>query len=168
MTEAPAPSVGDGPAIGAGQLGGAPRHGPGLAMHGVHLTGARLAEATLTHGLSVRLGEERNRPPLRHGPPAAPPAVAAGRTVGDNESVNRDSPLPSHELLNWLRRIAEHDDAPDTVQADVRDYLRHLEAASSGSGSLTSEGRLTMAAGAAQHGREVVQRVPRPRCGSRL
>jgi hypothetical protein len=83
--------------------------------------------------------------------------------------VNRDSPLPSDELLNRLRRIADHDDAPDTVQADVRDHLRYLEAASSGAGSLTSEARLTMAASAAlQHGREVVARVPRPRCGSRL
>jgi hypothetical protein len=82
--------------------------------------------------------------------------------------VNRDSPLPSDELLNRLRRIADHDDAPDTVQADARDHLRYLEAASSGSGSLTSEARLTMAATAAlPHGREVVARVPRPRCGSR-
>jgi hypothetical protein len=81
--------------------------------------------------------------------------------------VNRDSPLPSEELLNRLRRIADHDDAPDTVQADARDYLKYLEAASSGSGSLTSEARLTMAASAAlQHGREVVARVPRPRCGT--
>ena len=81
--------------------------------------------------------------------------------------MNRDSPLPSDELLNWLRRIADHDDAPDTVQADARDYLQYLEAAPFGSGSLTGEACLTMAATAAQHGREVVQRVPRPRCGSR-
>jgi hypothetical protein len=75
---------------------------------------------------------------------------------------------PPDELLNRLRRIADHDDAPDTVQADARKYLRYLEAASSGFGSLTGEARLTMAATAALwHGRDVVQRVPRPRCGSR-
>ena len=75
---------------------------------------------------------------------------------------------PPDELLDLLRRIADHDDAPDTVRADAREYLEYLEAASSGSGWLTGEARLTMAAtAAAQHGREVVQRVPRPRCGSR-
>jgi hypothetical protein len=82
---------------------------------------------------------------------------------------NTDGPLPSPpvELLDLLRRIADHDDAPDTVQADARDYLRYLEAASSGSASLTDEARLTMAATAALwYGREVVQRVPRPRCGT--
>lgn len=74
---------------------------------------------------------------------------------------------PPDELLNRLRRIADHDDAPDTVQADARDYLEYLEAASSGSGALTGEARLTMAATAALwYGREVVQRVPRPRCGT--
>ncbi len=76
-------------------------------------------------------------------------------------------PPPSTELLDLLRRIADHDDAPDTVQTDARDYLEYLEAASSGSGSLTGEARLTMAATAAlQHGREVLARVPRPRCGT--
>jgi hypothetical protein len=75
---------------------------------------------------------------------------------------------PPDELLNRLRRIADHDDAPDTVQADARDYLQYLEAASSGSGALTGEARLTMAATAALwHGREIRARVPRPRCGSR-
>ena len=75
---------------------------------------------------------------------------------------------PSDDLLDLLRRIAGHDDAPDAVQADARDYLQYLEATSSGSGSLTGEARLTLAATAAVwHGREVVQRVPRPRCGSR-
>jgi hypothetical protein len=113
--------------------------------------------------------EKVQSPPLRHGPPDEPSAVAAGRTVADNVWVNRDSPLPSDELLNRLRRIANHDDAPDTVQADARDYLKYLDAASSGAGSLTGEARLTMATSAAlQHGREVVQRVPRPRCGSHL
>ncbi len=76
-------------------------------------------------------------------------------------------PPPSDDLLDLLRRITDHDDAPDTVQADARDYLRYLEAASSGSGSLTGEARSTMAASAAlEHGCEVVQRVPRPRCGT--
>ena len=100
-------------------------------------------------------------------------AVAAASAVGDNACVTHDStygPLspPPDELLNRLRRIADHDDAPDTVQADARDYLRYLEAASSGSGSLPGEARLTMAATAALwHGREVVERLPRPRCESR-
>jgi hypothetical protein len=35
------------------------------------------------------------------------------------------------------------------VKADARDYLQYLEAAPSGSGSLTGEARLTMAATAA-------------------
>jgi hypothetical protein len=74
---------------------------------------------------------------------------------------------PPDELLNRLRRIADHDDAPDTVQADARDHLRYLEAAPSGSSSLTGEARLTIAVTAvAQHAREVVGRVPRPRCGT--
>ena len=73
-------------------------------------------------------------------------------------------PPPPADLLDLLRRIADHDDAPDTVQADARDYLQSLKGASSGSGSLTGEARLTMAATAPLwHGREVVQRVPRPR-----
>jgi hypothetical protein len=55
---------------------------PGWRGMGVHLTGARLAEATPTHGLSVRLGEERNCPPLRHGPPdEPPPSRPAGPSV---------------------------------------------------------------------------------------
>ena len=74
---------------------------------------------------------------------------------------------PSDDLLDLLRRIANHDDAPEAVQADARDYLEYLEATSSGSGSLTGEARLTMAATAALwHGREVVQRSPRPQCGT--
>ena len=84
-----------------------------------------------------------------------------------HDSTYGPLPRPSDELLDLLRRIADHDDAPDTIQADARDYLEYLEAAPSGSGSLTGEARLTMAATAAQHGREAVQRVPRPRCGSR-
>ena len=70
-------------------------------------------------------------------------------------------------MVNWLRRIADHDDAPDTVQADAREYLQSLEGASSGFAWLSGEARLTMAASAAlQHRRDVVQRVPRPRCGT--
>ncbi len=84
-----------------------------------------------------------------------------------HDNTGEPVPLPSDDLFDLLRRIADHDDAPDTVQADARNYLQYLEAAPSGSGSLTGEARLTMAATAAQHGREVVQRVPRPRCGSR-
>jgi hypothetical protein len=79
---------------------------------------------------------------------------------------NTHGPLspPPAELLDLLRRIADHDDAPETVQADARDYLQYL----SGSGWITGEARLTLAASTAlQHGREVMQRVPRPRCGSR-
>ena len=97
------------------------------------------------------------------------PAVAAGSTLGDNACVTHDNthgplPPPLDDLLDLLRRIADHDDAPDTVQAAARDYLAPLEAASSGSGSLTGEARLTMAATAALwHGREVSERLPRPR-----
>ena len=76
-------------------------------------------------------------------------------------------PPPPAELLDLLRRIADHDDAPDTVQADARDYLKYLEAASSGSGWLTREARLNMAASVAlHHGREVAERSPQPRWGS--
>jgi hypothetical protein len=97
----------------------------------------------------------------------------AGIAPGDNACVTHDNthgplPPPPAELLNLLRRIADHDDAPDTVQADARKYLRYLETASSGSGSNTGETPRTMAASdALQRGREVVQRIPRPRCGPR-
>jgi hypothetical protein len=74
---------------------------------------------------------------------------------------------PCDDLLDLLRRLADHDDAPDTVRADARTYLEYLEAASSGSGSLSGEACLTMAATIAlQHGREVVQRLPRPWSGT--
>jgi hypothetical protein len=56
------------------------------------------------------------------------------------------SPRPV-ELLKYLCQIADHPDVPDTVRADARDYLRYLEAASSGSGGVT-------------------QRLPRPRFGA--
>ena len=73
------------------------------------------------------------------------------------------SPPPA-ELLDLLRRIADHDDAPDAVQADARDYLQYLEDASCGSGLNTGETPRTMAASdALQRAREVVQRIPRPR-----
>jgi len=62
-----------------------------------------------------------------------------------HDNISESLPLPPAELLDLLRRIADHDDAPDTVQADARDYLQYLEAAPSGSGSLTGEARLTMA-----------------------
>ena len=84
-----------------------------------------------------------------------------------NHNTGEPVPLPSDDLLDLLRRIADRDDVSDTLRADARDYLEYLEAASSGSGSLTGEARLTMAASiAVQHGREVVQRVPRPSCGT--
>ena len=100
------------------------------------------------------------------------PAVAVDAAIGDDVYVHHHStseplPLPSDDLLDLLRHLAYRDDVPDTVRADARTYLAYLEAASSGSGSLSGEARLTMAAtAAAQHGREVVQRVPRPRCGT--
>jgi hypothetical protein len=54
-----------------------------------------------------------------------------------NHDTGEPVPLPSDDLLDLLRSIADRDDAPDTVQADARDYLQYLEAAPSGSGSLT-------------------------------
>jgi hypothetical protein len=74
--------------------------------------------------------------------------TARGVAVGNIACVNHDSPPSSRDLLDLLRRIADHDDAPDTVQADAREYLRFLQSASSGSGSLTGEARWTMAASA--------------------
>jgi hypothetical protein len=72
--------------------------------------------------------------------------------------VNNDGPLSPGELLILLRGIAEHGDFPDAVQADARDYLQsvleRLEATLFGSGSVKGEPR------------EVVGRLPRPRCGS--
>ena len=79
-------------------------------------------------------------------------AVAVGSAVGDDVCVTHDTPgeprpSPSTELLDYLRQIVNHPDVPDTVQADARDYLEYLEAASSGSRGLT-------------------QRLPRPRFGA--
>ncbi len=99
------------------------------------------------------------------------PAVAVGSALGDDVCVTHDTsgeprPSPSTELLDHLRQIANHPDVPDTVQADARDYLQYLEAASSGSGELSGEARMNMAAtGALQSVRQVVE-VPRPRCGT--
>ncbi len=67
---------------------------------------------------------------------------------------------PSDELLNRLRRIANHDDAPQSLQADARDYLQYLEAAAFGSGRITGDARVT---GDLQNIREVVEGLPRPR-----
>ncbi len=84
-----------------------------------------------------------------------------------HDTTGQPSPSPSTELLNYLRQIADHPDVPDTVQADAREYLQYLEGAPSGSGALTGEARMNMAASAAlQHGREVVRRLPRPRYGA--
>jgi hypothetical protein len=84
-----------------------------------------------------------------------------------HDNTGEPVPLPPDDLLDLLRRIADHDEVPDTVQADARDYLQYLEAASADSGPLTGEARLTMATTAAlQHSREVAQRVPLPRCDS--
>ena len=96
------------------------------------------------------------------------PAVAVGAAVGDDVYVHRHStseplPLPSDDLLDLLRHLAYRDDVPDAVRTDARDYLEYLEAASSGSGSLTGEARLNMAASVAlYHGREVAERLPQP------
>ncbi len=84
-----------------------------------------------------------------------------------HHSTNEPLPLPSDDLLDLLRHLAYRDDVPDTVRADARNYLEYLEAASSGSGLLSGEACLTMAATVAlQHGREVVQRLPRRRRGT--
>ena len=98
--------------------------------------------------------------------------MAVGAAIGDDVYVHRHStseplPLPSDDLLDLLRHLAYRDDVPDTVRADARDYLGYLEAASTGSGSLTDEARLNMAASVAlHHGREVAERLPQPRWGS--
>jgi hypothetical protein len=84
-----------------------------------------------------------------------------------HDSITEPLSPTSDDLLDLLRRIADRDDVSDALRADARDYLEYLEAASSGSGSLSGEARLTMAATVAlQHGREVAQRVPRPSCGT--
>jgi hypothetical protein len=97
---------------------------------------------------------------------AEDPSKTRGTYAIDRDpEVSSRLPGEQDDLLDLLRRIADRDDVPDTIQADAREYLRCLEGASSGSGSLTGEARLTMAATVAlQHGREVVQRVSRPGC----
>ncbi len=71
---------------------------------------------------------------------------------------------PSDDLLDLLRRIADRDDVSDALRADAGDYLQYLEAASTGSGSLTGEARLNMAASVALHHapREVATRLSQP------
>jgi len=96
--------------------------------------------------------------------------VAVGSAVGDDVYVpdhNASEPIPPPpaELLDLLRRIADHDDVPDTVQADARDYLQYLEAASFGFRPVKGEACETVTADL-QNAREVVGRVPRPRCGT--
>ena len=64
------------------------------------------------------------------------PAVAVVSALGDDAYVSHDkhqhAPSPPAELLDLLGRITDHDDVPDTVQADARDNLHYLEAAPSG------------------------------------
>ncbi len=75
---------------------------------------------------------------------------------------NAHGPLspPPDGLLNLLRRIADHDDVPDTVQADARIYLLSLEAEAFGSGPGKAEARMN---GDPSNGHEVVVGLPRPR-----
>lgn len=75
---------------------------------------------------------------------------------------NTHGPLspPPDDLLNLLRRIADHDDAPDTIQADARNYLQSLEAAAFGSGPPKGGARVS---GDLSNAREVVGRLPWPR-----
>ncbi len=92
------------------------------------------------------------------------PAVAVSNAVGDDACMTQDnaneppSP-PCDELLNLLRRIADHDDAPSSMQVDARDYLRHLTAAAFGSGPVKGEARVT---GDPEYTRVVVEGLPRP------
>jgi hypothetical protein len=82
--------------------------------------------------------------------------------------VSRDNayeppPPPRDELLNLLRRIANHDDAPQSLQADARDYLQYWEAAAFDSGPVMGDARVT---GDLQNAWEVVEGLPRPRQGT--
>ncbi len=82
------------------------------------------------------------------------PAAAVSNAVGNDACVSHDNAAqppspPREELLDLLRRIADHDDVPDTIQADARNYLRSLQAAAFG-----------------PHAHEVTQGLPRPRRGS--
>jgi hypothetical protein len=56
--------------------------------------------------------------------------------VTDHTSSEPFQP-PSTELVDLLRQIANHDDVPGTIQADARDYLQYLKAASPGLGGRT-------------------------------
>jgi hypothetical protein len=77
-----------------------------------------------------------------------------------HDNTSKPPPPPRDELLDLLRRIANHDDAPQSLQADARDYLQYLEAAAFGSGPVTGEARVT---GGCQNAWEVVEGLPRPR-----
>ena len=79
--------------------------------------------------------------------------------MSHNNAYEPPSP-PLDDLLNLLRRIANHNDAPQSLQADARDYLQYLEAAAFGSGRITGDARVT---GDLQNIREVVEGLPRPR-----
>jgi hypothetical protein len=54
-----------------------------------------------------------------------------------NDTSGELSPSPSTDLRDYLRRIANHDDVPDTIQADAREYLQYLEAVAPGSSEVT-------------------------------
>jgi hypothetical protein len=61
---------------------------------------------------------------------------------------------PSDGLVNLLRRIADHDDVPNTTHADARNYLHSLEAAAFGSSPVRGEARMI---GDLPNDREVVK-----------
>ncbi|MGR7025672.1 hypothetical protein [Geodermatophilus sp. URMC 62] len=67
---------------------------------------------------------------------------------------------PRDDLLNLLRRIANHDDAPQSLRADAHDHLQYLEAAAFGSDPVKGQGHMT---GDLPNAREVVEGLPRPR-----
>ncbi|MGR7027316.1 hypothetical protein [Geodermatophilus sp. URMC 62] len=64
------------------------------------------------------------------------------------------------DLLNLLRRIAHHGDAPSSMQADARNFLQYLEAEAFGSGPGKGEARMN---GDLPNEREVVEGLPWPR-----
>ncbi len=56
-----------------------------------------------------------------------------------------------------------HEEALNTVQVDARSHVRSLEAASAGFSSLRSKACVTVAV---MSHLKVLERVPRPRCGT--
>ncbi len=93
------------------------------------------------------------------------PAIAVRHAVGDDACVSHDNVYeppspPPNDLLNLLRRIVDHDDAPKSLQADARDYLQYLEAEAFGPGPVTGEAHVT---GNLPIAREVLKGLPRPR-----